>query len=160
MSVDVMAVAAISGGIAALSLILGIVSLGRVAKLQAGARALDGVTDLDGVPVSEILKAIATRIEAMSSRQDELAGTQTSMIQEARHYIRHASCVRYNAFENTGSDLSFSLAILDSRHSGLVLTGLYGRDDMRVYAKPVEGGISQYVLTGEEKKAISLASPR
>ncbi len=152
--------ATVSGGIAALSLVLGIVSLGRVMRMQARARALDGVTDLDGVPVSEILKSIAARVDALSRRQDELAATQASSIEDARNYIRHASCVRYNAFENTGSDLSFSVAILDSRHSGLVLTGLYGRDDMRMYAKPVEGGTSQYVLTSEEKRAISLASPR
>ncbi|MCY0885275.1 MAG: DUF4446 family protein, partial [Firmicutes bacterium] len=40
---------------------------------------------------------------------------------------------------------------------GLVLTGLWGRDEVRVYAKPVEGAQSRYALSEEERAAIDLA---
>ena len=66
--------------------------------------------------------------------------------------------MRYNAFDTMGADLSFSVAILDSHNSGLVLTGLYGRDDLRVYAKPIKNGESTHLLTDEEKEAIRKAS--
>ena len=66
--------------------------------------------------------------------------------------------VRFSAFENQGSDLSFSLALIDDRENGVVLTSLFGRDDSRIYAKPVENGDSVYTLSDEEKKAIAVAS--
>jgi hypothetical protein len=63
--------------------------------------------------------------------------------------------IRYNAFSEQGSDLSFSIALLDERQDGLVLTGLHSRDISYLYAKPVTGGTSTYALSNEEKEAIS-----
>ena len=65
--------------------------------------------------------------------------------------------VRYNAFKDTGRDLSFSLAILDAHNNGVVLNGIYARDCSNIYAKPVENGESKYVLSNEEKEAINKA---
>ena len=62
--------------------------------------------------------------------------------------------VRYNAFKDTGSDLSFSLAILDAHNNGVVLNGIYARDSSNIYAKPIENGQSKYILSNEEKEAI------
>jgi hypothetical protein len=63
--------------------------------------------------------------------------------------------VRYDAFPDVGGEQSFSVALLDAAGSGMVLTGLYSRNDMRVYAKPVVGGSSPHSLTEEERKAIA-----
>jgi hypothetical protein len=63
--------------------------------------------------------------------------------------------IRYSAFSEQGSDLSFSIALLDERQDGLVLTGLHSRDISYLYAKPVTGGTSTYALSNEEKEAIS-----
>jgi hypothetical protein len=63
--------------------------------------------------------------------------------------------IRYNAFSEQGSDLSFSIALLDERKDGVVLTGLHSRDISYLYAKPVTGGASTYALSNEEKEAIS-----
>lgn len=65
--------------------------------------------------------------------------------------------IRYNAFERTGSDLSFSLALLNDHFDGFILTSIFGREDSRVYAKPVVGGKSKYTLSEEEKQAIKAA---
>ncbi|MCP3775180.1 DUF4446 family protein [Paenibacillus sp. MZ04-78.2] len=67
---------------------------------------------------------------------------------------------RYNAFAETGSDLSFSIAILDEQQTGVVFSGIHGRDETYVYAKPVEQGQSQYALSPEEKEAISRSVPK
>jgi len=62
---------------------------------------------------------------------------------------------RYNAFPEQGSDLSFSIALLDDEQDGVVLTGLHGREESYFYAKPIVKGASSYPLTPEEKEAIS-----
>jgi len=71
--------------------------------------------------------------------------------------IQKVAIIRYNAFSNVGSDLSYAVALLDHEDNGVVLSSLYGRDSTTTYAKPINAGNSQYVLTEEEENAISLA---
>jgi len=65
--------------------------------------------------------------------------------------------VRFNAFEDTGSDLSFAVALLDSNDDGVVFSSIYSRSESRIYAKPVTAGKSTYFLTAEEKQALAAA---
>lgn len=69
--------------------------------------------------------------------------------------LQKHSIVRYNAFNDTGSDLSYSIAIMDNHDNGVALTGIYGRNEFIGYAKPVENGASSYPLSVEEQMAIS-----
>lgn len=71
--------------------------------------------------------------------------------------IRKVGIVRFNAFPDMGSDLSYAIALLDERGNGVVITGLTGRNDSRTYAKPIVEGKSTYQLTDEEKQAIAQA---
>ncbi|OEH86496.1 hypothetical protein BHU72_12845 [Desulfuribacillus stibiiarsenatis] len=64
---------------------------------------------------------------------------------------------RYNAYDESGNDLSFSLSQINDQGNGFVLTGIYGRHEQRIYAKPVINGASQYTLTDEEKEVIAKA---
>lgn len=66
--------------------------------------------------------------------------------------------IRYNAFADHGSDLSFSVAIVDDQEDGMVLSGLHSRDQTFAYAKPLKQGQSEYLLTPEEKQSIILAA--
>jgi hypothetical protein len=71
--------------------------------------------------------------------------------------LARTGLVRYNPFDDTGADLSFSLAVLSEDQDGIVLTSLWGRDEVRVYAKPVQKGTSRYALSNEEKQALAMA---
>lgn len=65
---------------------------------------------------------------------------------------------RYNAFGDRGSELSFSVAIVDESQDGVVLTGIHTRDETYIYAKPLAKGQSSYMLSPEEKEAINRSS--
>lgn len=65
--------------------------------------------------------------------------------------IQRIAIVRYKAFDDVGSDLSFSVAFLDNKNNGVILTGIYGRHESTTYAKPIDKGISRYELSDEEK---------
>ena len=56
-----------------------------------------------------------------------------------------------------GSDLSFSVAILDAYNDGIILTGIYSRNDSTAYAKPIDKGISRYDLSEEETYVLNEA---
>ncbi len=68
--------------------------------------------------------------------------------------IRRIALLRYDAFEDVGGRLSFSCALLDEYGSGVVLTSINGRQETRVYAKPISAGRSNYNLSQEEAEAI------
>lgn len=64
--------------------------------------------------------------------------------------VQKVSIVRYKAFEDVGSDLSFSIAILNNNNNGVLITGIYGRNESTTYAKPIDKGLSRYDLSEEE----------
>jgi len=66
--------------------------------------------------------------------------------------------IRFNPFKEVGGDQSFSIALLDAKNNGFVITGLYARDGNRIFAKPIENGQSKYLLSGEEKEALKKAT--
>ena len=72
--------------------------------------------------------------------------------------IQKVAIMRYKAFENVGSDLSFSIALLDDKNDGLILTGIYARQESTTYAKPIDKGISRYDLSEEEIYVLNEAS--
>lgn len=91
------------------------------------------------------------------SRLQRLEKKNTLMEQKLNNAIQKVGMVRYNAFPGLGSDQSFSLALLDNRDNGVVITSIYGREDSRFYAKPIKGGQSRYRLTDEELLALDRA---
>lgn len=143
--------------VAALSLaalVLSLVSLIRQRRLSRASSA------------AEIAK-LASRLE---EQQRHLEGIRTSLEALVRHvtnleekqldHLQRLALVRFRAFPEVGSDLSFSLALLDARGNGVVLTSLFGRAETRVYAKPIQNGQSTYRLAPEEEQALAEALGR
>ncbi|HHY91963.1 MAG TPA: DUF4446 family protein [Firmicutes bacterium] len=104
-----------------------------------------------------LLQETLTRAREQSEGLRDLRFALRELETAQQRAVQHLGVVRFNAFPDTGSDLSFAVAILDGRGDGVVLSSLYGRDESRVYAKPVRGGRSTYHLTQEEEKAIAEA---
>ena len=65
--------------------------------------------------------------------------------------------VRYDAFNDVGGKMSFSLALLDAKGDGILLTTVHGRDGCRIYAKEIQQGASPTALSDEERDAVSRA---
>ena len=71
--------------------------------------------------------------------------------------IRGVETVRFNPFGDQGSNQSFAISMLDEEGNGLVLSSLYSRERMSVFAKPIKSGKSEYELSNEEREALSKA---
>ncbi|GMA50755.1 hypothetical protein GCM10025857_21120 [Alicyclobacillus contaminans] len=106
---------------------------------------------------ADLEEVYARTLKQVDQLRQEVAQVQSDM-QELREQVRRkistAKIVRYNAFADTGSDLSFSVALLDDYADGVVISSIYGRDESRTYAKPVASGTSSYTLTEEEQTVI------
>jgi len=112
----------------------------------AGSKNLEAVL-LEAVQSNQ---AAEKHLKELDRFCEKLQGTTAKSLQKIGLF-------RFNAFPDMGGDLSFALALLDSRGSGVVLCYLVGRDDCRVYAKSVVEGKSSYLLSDEEKSAIKKA---
>ena len=104
----------------------------------------------------------ATQDEIDALPQDVLGLRQevAALRAEARGALRHLAVVRYDAFDDMGGHLSWSLALLDDSGDGVVLTSIHGRSDARTYAKNVTAWRSEQQLSPEEQDAISGAKAR
>lgn len=121
-------------------------------------RYLSFMRGRDGASLEDRLTEICGH---MDSVEDEVSDNRFRLKEIAsvlNTATRGIGVVRFNAFQDTGSDLSFSVAFLDAQKNGLVLSSIYGRDESRTYAKPVKDGQSQYQLSSEEKEAIQRAA--
>jgi len=77
--------------------------------------------------------------------------------QKLRKSLRGLETIRFNPFPDQGSNQSFAIGILNEDKDGVILSSLYSRERMSVFAKPIKGGKSEYELTNEEKEALKKA---
>ena len=111
----------------------------------------------NGKDLEEDLENYIHRVERVEKQNGEIVQTCNEMGKSLEKCIQKVGVVRYNAFENTGSDLSFALALLDNKDNGIVLNGIFSRESSNLYAKPVISGKSSYSISEEEEKAIEKA---
>jgi hypothetical protein len=107
--------------------------------------------------LGDVLETHVGRVEDVRSRLEELDQRHADLQRRSQTSIQHIGLVRFNPFDDTGSDQSFAIALLDDRRDGLVISSLHGRSNTRVFAKPVEGGSSSHTLSDEETQAIRIA---
>lgn len=93
----------------------------------------------------------------LRSRLERLASDVAGLRADGAGALRRVGVVRYDAFRDMGGHMSFSVAVLDARRSGLVISILNGRDGSRGYAKAVRDGKSSSPLSTEEEEALTQA---
>lgn len=111
----------------------------------------------NGSNLDEMLKEYLKDVKEIKKDNSEIKAYYTKLDRDISSCIQKIGLVRYNAFKDVGSDLSFAIALLDRDDNGVVLNGLYGSDSSNIYAKPIKNGSSSYQLSEEEKYALEIA---
>lgn len=112
---------------------------------------------LNDVNIEDVLDNCIDKVNGVVEKNKELEYKLNTVERNMYYCVQKVGIVRYNAFDDVGSDLSFSIALLNNNNDGLVLSSLYTRDSSLTYAKPIAGGKSKYALSVEELKAIDTA---
>ena len=110
-----------------------------------------------GNNLDEMLRKYLDDIKEVKRDNSEIKAYYTKLDSDIDSCIQKIGMVRYNAFKDVGSDLSFAIALLDRNDNGVVFNGLYGSDSSNIYAKPIKNGTSKYQLSEEEKSALEIA---
>ncbi len=111
----------------------------------------------NGNNLDELLKSYVLEVEEIKKDNLEIKNYYTKLDQDIASCVQKIGLVRYNAFRDVGSDLSFAMALLDGNDNGVVLNGLYGSESSNIYAKPIKNKKSSYQLSQEEEYAIEIA---
>jgi hypothetical protein len=127
----------------------------RLGRAVRDYRALVG--DGRGGSIGEVLEQHIGRVDAVARRLGEMDQVHAALEHRTLTSLQHIGLVRFNPFEDTGSDQSFAIALLDGERDGIVISSLHGRANTRVFAKPVQGGSSPHALSTEEEQAIRIA---
>ena len=112
---------------------------------------------MSGVNLEELLIHTSNDLKGIKGDIVQLDENIKSLGTKLTFAIQKVGFMRYNAFGDMGSDLSFSVALLDNFSTGFVITSIYGRDNNVCYAKPIKDGKCNIQLSGEEVMAIDRA---
>ena len=146
------------GGLAALVLLLLIGFAIQSARLGRAVRDYrELVRGTDGGTLHDRLVGSAEQAVKAGERMSRIETMHEVIDGRTRRSLQHIGLVRFNPFDDTGSDQSFAIALLDDARDGVVISSLHGRANTRVFAKPVSGGRSGHTLSDEETQAIRIA---
>lgn len=107
--------------------------------------------------IEEMLQNYMEKVQIVDEQNKKIKLHCDNLDKEISKCIKKVGIVRYSAFKDMGSDLSFTLALLDEKNDGVVLNGIYSVENSNIYAKPIENGKSKYTISEEEKRAIDIA---
>ena len=152
-------VALAAGGVALIALIAVAFLARALRRVRADQRVvLGGKTPQDLVAhVADVDRGFASLndyVTDVTSRLDERLGTAERRLDGA---VAFHGLVRYDAYNEMSGRQSTSIALLDSRGSGIVLSSIHHRDQARLYAKQVVDGQAQLELSPEEEEAMRVA---
>lgn len=150
--------AAIVGLVILLSGIALVVALAAWRRAVGIDRHLEALTrGDDGRSLQGVLEAHLGRVAEVQNAVDRLTGRTSVLEAHGRKAFQRIGLVRFNPFEDTGSNQSFALALLDADDDGVVVSSLHARGGTRIYAKAVAAGRPEATLSDEEAQALALA---
>jgi hypothetical protein len=118
----------------------------RLKKLFRGKKASD---------LENVLQLLGNDLKNLQTSQKETEDYLKEVEERLKKSLKKVGIVRYNPYSETvGSNQSFSLAFLDEKGNGAVISGLYNRGNIKIYAKPIQEYKSEYTLSEEENEAI------
>ena len=151
--------ALVAGGVALIALAVSLVLAFRLRRLRADQRVVLGPGGRDDLvahasSLQQAFEALHQRVEEVAERLDARMAAAEERLDGA---IAYRALVRYDAYGELTGHQSTSLALLDARHSGVVLSSIANRETARLYCKQVHEGEGELELSPEEAEAVRLA---
>ena len=120
----------------------------RLKRFFAGKKAKD---------LEENILALEENISKLKSAKEKIERELAEINKKLKKSVRGLETIRFNPFPDQGSNQSFAVGMLNEDGDGVVLSSLYSRERMSIFAKPIKNGKSDYELTAEEKKVLEKA---
>lgn len=120
----------------------------RLKKIFAGTKARN---------LEEMLVIIGEKMNKLEESQTKIDKHLITIDTRLNKSVRNIETLRFNPFVDAGGNQSFAIALLNDEENGVVISSLYARDRMSIFAKPIINGKSEFELSNEEKKVLEKA---
>jgi hypothetical protein len=117
----------------------------RLKRLFKGAKARN---------LEEMLVLVGKKINKIEEKQEKIDQHLIVIDDRLNKSIRNVQTVRFNPFVDAGGNQSFAISFINDEGDGVILSSLYARDRMSIFAKPISSGKSVFELTEEEKEVL------
>ncbi len=117
----------------------------RFRKFFAGTRAKN---------LEEVMIKLGEEMREIKETQDSINKHLVTVDQRLDKSIRSVETIRFNPFLDAGSNQSFAISFLNDEGDGVIMSSLYARDRMSIFAKPIVKGKSDFELSEEEKEVL------
>ena len=152
-------VALAAGGVAVVALLLGLYLAARIRRIRRAQTAVLGEND------QRDLVAHAARLETgfeqlrgwVEETMEQVGVRMADVEQRLDGCVAHTAVVRYDAYNELSGHQSSSIALLDARRTGVVMSSIVHRDQARLYVKQVHEGTAEIALSPEEQHAVDAA---
>ena len=147
-----------AAGVALIALLLAVVLAFKLRRVRVAQRAVLGDGQRDLVTHSEQLQTAFTQLRDWVEESIEHFERRMGEVEKRIDgCIAYRSLVRYDAYNELSGQQSSSIALLDARKSGVVLSSIVHRDQARIYVKQLHDGQAEHDLSPEEQEAVDQA---
>ncbi|MFA6514876.1 MAG: DUF4446 family protein [Candidatus Paceibacterota bacterium] len=117
----------------------------RLKKIFAGTKARN---------LEEMIVSVGKKMNELAETQDKIDKHLVTIDNRLNKSIRSIETIRFNPFVDAGGNQSFAIAFMNDEKNGVVMSSLYARDRMSMFAKPIINGKSEFELSSEEKEVL------
>lgn len=145
-------------GLAALVLVLMIIML--ISSIQMHSlkkKYKEFMTGRDGKNLED---TILRKLEQIDQTMEINLANQKNInriFEDMKSTFQKIGLVKYDAFNEMGGKLSFSLALLNQMNDGFIINAMHSREGCYTYIKEIIDGNSVINLSEEEKEALDMA---
>lgn len=107
--------------------------------------------------LEQVINILGHHVEKLEKDRDLVLNHLKTVDRKLARSIRNVETLRFNPFEDAGGNQSFAIAMLNDEGDGVVISSLYARDRMSVFAKPIIAGKPTQELTKEENQVFGKA---
>ncbi len=117
----------------------------RLKKIFAGTKARN---------LEEMIILVGKKINQIEDNQEKIDQHLILVDSKLSKSIRNIETLRFNPFVDAGGNQSFAISFMNDEGNGVVMSSLYARDRMSIFAKPIINGKSEFELSSEEKEVL------
>jgi len=117
----------------------------RIKKFFTGSKAQN---------LEEVMLQISKKMNDLGDTQKIINEHLITVDKRLNKSIRTVESVRFNPFDDTGSNQSFALSFMNDNGDGVIMSSLYARDRMSIFVKPIVKGKSEFELSEEERSVL------
>ncbi len=145
----------VMAGVILLLLVMLVVNLVKTSKLKKKYRTF--MEGQDGRSLEQIIRDTYEKYDEVSKKVEVNADNIERIKENMKLTYQKMGVVKYDAFNEMGGKLSFSLALLDKENNGFIINSMHSREGCYTYIKEIVKGESYIVLADEEREALNEA---